>query len=325
MTLSNQNLLRKVLLIVAMAGAISAVWSTLPKAVVDFSDSASVADSIIVLGNIAQIECSDPFLLARLRALKVGESAPPGYARFIVADECFRRFIDRSFTGLVRVNNPACRVVVSTKSSTHHLSEISDSLINNISDQLSWPEGCAKIFIRNLDESWKTLPSAFTWTLNGLIDPLSKGPIALKLLIKQGSIITSVPVIASIKVTTPVAVAVTTICRNEKISMGQYRMEPRDITVFSGHPVTSGADLSNRLSRQTIAAGTIVQERMLKPIPLVQKGQIVQIEVRNNSVAIAMNGIARESGDAGQMIWVENTVTHKLLKTTIVSKTKVEL
>jgi flagella basal body P-ring formation protein FlgA len=58
-------------------------------------------------------------------------------------------------------------------------------------------------------------------------------------------------------------------------------------------------------SRQNISRGTILYEDLFERIPLVQRGERVQVRVQSRGVSMTTEGIARDDGDRGEYVTVE--------------------
>ena len=64
--------------------------------------------------------------------------------------------------------------------------------------------------------------------------------------------------------------------------------------------------LPGRTLKRSLSVGTIIKARHLDPDWVVMKNQIITIEHKIGSIMITAKGIAQESGQIGQRIWVNN-------------------
>ena len=64
--------------------------------------------------------------------------------------------------------------------------------------------------------------------------------------------------------------------------------------------------LTGRTLKRALAVGTIIKARHLSPNWVIEKDQIVTIEHKIGAIIITAQGIAQESGQLGQRIWVNN-------------------
>tara|TARA_A100001011_G_C14194781_1_gene792995 strand:+ start:393 stop:1022 length:630 start_codon:yes stop_codon:yes gene_type:complete len=64
--------------------------------------------------------------------------------------------------------------------------------------------------------------------------------------------------------------------------------------------------LIGRTLKRALSVGTIIKARHLTPNWIIEKDQIVTIEHQVGSIMITAKGIAQESGQLGQRIWVNN-------------------
>ena len=98
-----------------------------------------------------------------------------------------------------------------------------------------------------------------------------------------------------------------------------------DLTRFAPVPFTDCNDLDGMRASRTIRAGSILHERMVLSVPVVEKGEPVSIICAKGRISIAVAGIARENGGKGERIWVENSATHKLIRVMVSEKGKVHV
>jgi flagella basal body P-ring formation protein FlgA len=59
---------------------------------------------------------------------------------------------------------------------------------------------------------------------------------------------------------------------------------------------------------------------MVKTVPAVEKGDPVAIIVKKGRISVSVVGIAREQGEIGEKIWVQNSKTNKLIRVKIKGK-----
>ena len=64
--------------------------------------------------------------------------------------------------------------------------------------------------------------------------------------------------------------------------------------------------LIGRTLKRALSVGTIIKARHLTPSWIIEKDQLVTIEHQVGSIMITAQGIAQESGQLGQRIWVNN-------------------
>jgi flagella basal body P-ring formation protein FlgA len=128
-----------------------------------------------------------------------------------------------------------------------------------------------------------------------------------------------------VTVVTPVVTAKASIPRGSLLTSDNCSVERKDITNFAGLPFSSFSQLKDMIANRTIGPETILHEKLTTRMPVIGKDEQVYVIVDRGTVRISIIMRAREQGALGDKIWVENELTHKLLKTKIIGKGKVEL
>jgi flagella basal body P-ring formation protein FlgA len=285
-----------------------------------FRDSALVTSGQIRLQDIARFRGGNGGLHQSLCRLPVGESAPPGYARFVNSrDVLFRilkpRFPDQAF---VPVNEGRIRVRTDSRSGT--LGDFRSTIETYLQDRLQWPASDWTCQILDSSRTWRCLNRPYSVTVDGLEDAHAKGTVRLTVVLRQDSLETRVPVTCEIRVTTPVLIAADRIERGATLSPDNVRLERRDITYLRSSPLTDMNALREMSALRTITAGTPVTRLYLRKAPAVDKNDLVHIALAAGSIRISVPARARESGSIGERIWVQNIKTNKLVRVTVTGK-----
>jgi flagella basal body P-ring formation protein FlgA len=89
--------------------------------------------------------------------------------------------------------------------------------------------------------------------------------------------------------------------------------------------MTSLLQLDEMIANRSLQRETILNNKLMMRVPIIGKDEQVNVVVDRGLVRISIIMRAREQGALGDKIWVENELTHKLLKTKIIGKGKVEL
>ena len=71
---------------------------------------------------------------------------------------------------------------------------------------------------------------------------------------------------------------------------------------------------------QRVASGKVLNERMLKPAKLVQKGEAVLIRMESSGLSLQTKGVALKDAAAGKYVQVRNTTSGKVIDAVVVSK-----
>jgi flagella basal body P-ring formation protein FlgA len=279
-----------------------------------FKDSLLTADTAFFLGDIAEIECSDNVLKAKLKKLPGGKSAPAGYGRYLdVSDFILYRL--KPLLGNLHFNvHGAQRVYIKTEFVEKKIEDYLGIIQQYFHEEVLWPQGCYEAVVKEPERSWKCLPGNVTVKVEGLNNRYPRGNAQLRLIVEQKQRILKIPVMCNVKVVVPVLVARKPILRGQQITSEDYELKPMDITSFGPQPIFNTDSLTGVRAVRTINPGTILHTRLIEAIPAIQKGDLVEILVRKGNVKVAIQGIARETGKIGERIWVENTNSRKLVQ-----------
>lgn len=307
----------------ALLTAVSPSW---PAVRLSYLDSCVVNDTAITIGDIARLpaDCPDS-VIEELAHVRVGESAPAGYSRYVNSGDFLACAEHVRFPALASINSPNKRILVRTDFQEKTIGEFSDSIDRYLTGKVGWPAGTYAVSINNKTEKWKCLPKPFTITIDGLLSKYPKGNVNLKLIARQGSRKYVNTVSCLIKVIVPVVVSKTNIPRGTLLNSENCTIEEKDITHYKYVPYNKLIEIENTKSSRAIQIGMILCDKFIFKIPIIERDDQVQVVVTHGRVRICMSARARESGSVGEKIWVENEMTHKLLKTKVLSHGKVIL
>lgn len=310
----------------AVAGIFLGIVPVQSQILVSFLDSSVVNDTIIRLGDIARIEGTAPGVtLDELKQTPVGEAAPVGYSRFVNSKDAFL-LAGRMNVKVCIVDKSKCkRVLVKTGYQEKSVGDFEDAVRSYLNDKIGWQRAEYSVSILNKDEKWKSLPKPFTIKIDGLSSKYPKGNINLKLIAEQGTKQFINTVSCFLKISVPAVVAKINIPRGTILTDENCSIEEKDITNYNYIPYNKLIEIENTKSSRAIQTGTIICDKLVFKTPIIERDDQVQIVVTHGRVRICMSARARESGSVGEKIWVENEMTHKLLKTKVLSHGKVIL
>lgn len=285
-----------------------------------FKDTVLINDTIIHLGDIAEINSSDNELIYKLCNVVAGVAAPAGYSRFLNADDLLLYRLNSQFNNVHFQISGCRRVIIKTDFIEKHIEDYREDIEEYFRKEVSWPEGCWEMKIMEPQRSWKCLNGSASAEIQGLQNDFPKGHVQVWLNVKQGNRKIRIPVSCNVKVALPVLVARKSIIRGQIISAGDCELKKMDITTFGPEPFSQFDVISGIRAARTINPGTILHARLIQSMPVVEKGDLVDILVSKGRVKVAVQGVARECGKVGEKIWVENAVSRKLIQTIIRSK-----
>jgi flagella basal body P-ring formation protein FlgA len=315
-----------VLQLVTIALTVSSLAAAPLRVTVAFRDSTTVNDTVIRLGDIAVL--SSDGSLGNMEVLKnaiVGEAAPAGYCRKVNSGEVVTYVLKKAAAGFSFAPIASKAVLVRTAFTEKKIGDYEQAIIKYVTDSVKWEPGDFSVTVRNTDEKWKCLDKPLTVQVAGLSSRFPKGNVNLKLIVNQYAKVYSVPVVCFVTVGTPVIVAKTAIPRGAMLTNENCVSERKDITHYACNPFTDLSQLKGLIVNRTIQPETILNAKLTTRMPIIGKDEQVYVVVDRGRVRVSIIMRARGQGALGDMIWVENELTHKLLKTKVIGKGKVEL
>lgn len=297
--------------------------ASLPEVSLTLASSALVNDSQFVLGDIADVKCSDPALTDRLMQIPLGVSAPPSFSRSIEQTEAIRRILAAA-PGMRFIVNGAQRSTIVTDYQVADADEIKLSVMSYLDSMIAWPNGCWSAETDSITSDLKLYRQKASIEITGLEgNRYPKGTTRLQINIRQPSGKRKTTISCNIRVVIPVYVANGIIERGETVNRGHYRIQETDITRYAPEPVTREEQVVGKKALRTINDGTLLNSRMFAEIPVVEKGDPVTIIFSDRTIKVGIMGTARESGSTGDKIWVENRNSGKLIRVTVAGQGKV--
>jgi flagella basal body P-ring formation protein FlgA len=89
--------------------------------------------------------------------------------------------------------------------------------------------------------------------------------------------------------------------------------------------VASIDEIAGFIPRRSIASGTAIRKEWLEPPRLVQKGDIVKVEIVNGGARLELTARAEGSGARGELIPVENLDSKRRFRARVEAKGKVSV
>ena len=81
----------------------------------------------------------------------------------------------------------------------------------------------------------------------------------------------------------------------------------------------------NLRARRALRVGTIIGEWDVDPMPDINAGDPVSIEMIRGNIRVTATAIAKEDGFAGETIWVQNSKSHRRIRVKVIESGRVEL
>ncbi len=121
----------------------------------------------------------------------------------------------------------------------------------------------------------------------------------------------------------PVVVAAMDLPRGTMIDKSHVRRETMETTQMRAGFFHQPDSLLTMRTTRLVKAGKVILENMVEPIPLVERGDMVTLVVRQANVVITTVGKALEAGCMHDVINVKNVDSNKRLKGEIIDVRRV--
>jgi flagella basal body P-ring formation protein FlgA len=293
--------------------------------ILNVPDSSIVNDSLIFISDIAQVDAENHEVAKKINSIVAGTAAPPGFSRLINIEDMVMYRLKPQFPGINFSLQGSKRASVRTSCKILTAKEMQPEIEKYLDTSLSWKAGEWSFKIENGDLLWRGYDKPYTISVDGLTSEYSKGTTILNCNLKQGAKNSVLRVICHIQVTTGICVAKNELQRGTILSADDLEIVTKNITSLAPGLYTKIEDLIGSKTVVTLNASTVIQKRMICRVPDVTNGDNVEIVFNKGRIRCSVNGTARESGNTGDKIWVQNSVTKQLLRVKIVSKGIVEI
>jgi flagella basal body P-ring formation protein FlgA len=292
---------------------------TFPRVSVILRDSVTVPGPVLLLGEIATVADGDTVTVARFSRVAVAPAPPPGQSRRLT-----RVYIDRAIRGggLDPTSfdlTGAESVVVTT--SVAHLSadEIRTKVVGELVGR--WAGDPADLtvefpsLIPNVTIPGRPVTVQVTWP--GTVFP--RGNVLIYVDILEGrELLQRVPVAVRVRTFGPVVIAARRVRQFQLLVADDLMVGRRETTNLSDETFVSPDSLLGLRARGGIELGQVVERRMVEFPPLVRRGDLVTILIRQGRVSASTQGEAREDGRIGDRIRVRNVASNRDLVARVV-------
>jgi flagella basal body P-ring formation protein FlgA len=283
---------------------------------VEIKDAVTLPEKQITLRDVAYISCNDVSLQEQISNIAVGNTPWPGNIRKIEKDIILARLVDVGIGPNEIVFGGANYSLVSVESITITGEEILKTAKEFLLLTLSYHGNEAVI------ESDRTP--------RDLILPASEGDISMEVsqtntnktkgnvqlivrIFSNNKLCQKVPVFFNVKTYEDVAVSTRKINRNDILGTEDIEIKRMDTTNMQGTMFCSVDDLVGKRALRTLQPNFPLTAGIVDNPPLIKKGDLIRVLVRNGNLHIVMKGVAKEDGYAGKLIKVKNMDTKKEL------------
>lgn len=112
----------------------------------------------------------------------------------------------------------------------------------------------------------------------------------------------------------PALLALTTLIGDEVIQTGDLEVKQTDLTRVSAEPLRDPRQAAGRVPVRTIGRGRVLTAALVKPEPLVRRGQTVDLKIETDRMMLRARATALRDGAIGEVVPAENSVTGARLR-----------
>ncbi len=301
----------------------------LPPLMVEISETAVVRGAQFTLGEVTKISGSDAELIEKAKEVMVGYSPLPGHSRFLRNTAIWDLLVASGFEkskmriqGSRAVNIAAEFILVDSLT----LIEQGQKFIHEelktrgLSEYIVEAQSNPQALYVPVGKQGYELQGAW----RGDAKARGQAGIDLRILVDKERYRT-IPLTYSIHVYGTAVTARRTIFPGEEINVENAVLQKVQLPGEPEEPVHSFEALKGRLSGKTIEAGAVVTVQDLRLVPLVEKGQAVDVILKSGLLTIRMRGIAQTDGFFGATVRVRNPESKKDVFGKVVDRGTVEI
>jgi len=279
----------------------------------DFHRQATVQGAAVTVGDVA--DClGNEVICQALASREVTKAPDPGGGLTLAASQ-----VEKTIRRLLPPENQleltgATAVTIVRAGQQITADDILAAIDGYLREQAArWPEADIRFtpaerplpFALPLGEtSWEIIPA----------NPGLLGSPRIAVLIKvDGKVRKNLSIAGKLEVIAPVAVAKAPLAKDSLLDPEQFAVEKRDISNLDA-PVTNPAEVAGlKLARSLKTGDPLVSRAMLTP-PMVHRGDMVKMVVRQGGMLLTAAGVAQSDGTEGQTIRVENSNSKKIVR-----------
>jgi len=292
-------------------------WLVLAASPIDIQlpHKATVAGPAITLGEIAEVNGDNRAELEKVRRVKLSAAAPAG-GTIKLTQGFVKVALRKEGYSLEALSFSGADVVeVLTQSQLFSLAGLLPDIKSFVLGQLKESPENVDIKISGADKKI-SLPAGsvkanFRPPLSGKFDGAFLLTTELEV---DGRMVRVLPLRVTVEVFHPVVVTTHRVEKGSKFSRENVSLVRTSTSKVLGQYMDRLENVLGRTAAAPLVPGTVVRINSLFDPPVVKRGQSIQAIVQYGNVEITVQVRATEDGKAGDVIRVENSETHKLLR-----------
>ena len=296
--------------------ALAALAALVPPAkaiTLDFHHEATVTGPGVTLGDVA--DCLDGKLICQaLVSHQVAKAPEPGGAMSLSAFEVgktVRRLLPPE--NELELAGPA-NVIVTRLGQPITADDILARIDAYLRSQVGrWPDAEIRFTPNERPLPFAVPEGVTTWDIIPANPGLLGSPRIAVLIKVDGKVRKNLSVAGKLEVITPVAVAKAPLDKGVLLDPSQFIIDQRDISSLDA-PVANPAELAGQRLTRPLKAGEPLTRRAAEPPPVIHRGEVVKMVIRQGGLLLTAAGIAQADGAMGQTIRVENSNSKKIVR-----------
>ena len=152
-----------------------------------FHEEILVRDTLFTVGDLADVDGANRTLVEAVRSTVAGESAPPGYNRFLSVKDFILQRLGNRFPEADFSLHGASRPVIRTDYRTVTVGSLTAEIRSFIDSTIGWKPGEWQMEIANPDDSCKCFDAPVSVSFSGMRDQYPKGAVNLNCEVAQGT------------------------------------------------------------------------------------------------------------------------------------------
>ena len=279
----------------------------------EFHHQATVEGAAVTLGDVA--DCLDGKVICQaLLSHAVAKAPEPGGAMALTAME-----VGKTIRRLLPPENElellgAASVVVTRLGQPITADDIFIQIDSYLRGQAGrWPEAEIRFTPSEQPLPFAVPEGKITWDIIPANPGILGSPRIAVLIKVDGKVRKNLSVAGKLEVIAPVAVAKMALDRGAVIDPDQFSIDRRDISALDA-PVANPTAAAGQLLTRSLKAGEPLTRRAAEPPPVIHRGDVVKMVVRQGELLLTAAGIAQADGAMDQMIRVENSNSKKIVR-----------
>ncbi|MCP4744591.1 MAG: flagellar basal body P-ring formation protein FlgA [Desulfobacteraceae bacterium] len=279
---------------------------------------AVISSENVTLGRIADLECQDQELKRKLKLLKITRVRVPGQSLYVHANQVSSALskidLKKSDYNLIA----KAPVKVTRKYATVTSDMISKAVRKFIARKAPWKSSQLKVASVHCTKIVRVPKGKVSFKLTAPKKTDWLGAVAFNVLIKvDGKTVRKLSATATIQVWSNVVFSAKPLGKDQPLKSSDVIIKKANLAAVPTGAVLKKKDVIGKRPRRAVAANSILRMNQFKKRHLIHKGDVVQVIAESGLLRIATQAKARENGEDGERIRIENLSSKKIVYATV--------